>query len=277
MSIKVKGLLHSAHFGTALLTAMIIAYPLTKHNISRVIIIYSAFAIMTSTMIGFLVNDLVDNERDRINKPFIPHISKTISKKQVGVFCVVLMIIFLYTMTELMAYSSTSIFLFAYFTFYIIYNYVNKINGLFKNVTIAIGFVFPYLFITSLLNIMNHNFFLLAFTFSFFMYRELLMEINDREGDLKTGLMTIPTRVSDSTARFIVAIDWLLTVVFMLVHTFLLSYNYINVNACFIIIIILAIQNLIWNNMALSKGKMRILLISMWIPMGLSVLMMKGI
>lgn len=69
------------------------------------------------------------------------------------------------------------------------------------------------------------------------------MDINDKEGDLKTGLMTIPTRVSDSTARFIVACYWLLTVTFMIVHTFSFSYDYINVNVCFIIITLLAIQN----------------------------------
>lgn len=276
MLVKIKGLLYSAHIGTALLTAMIITYPLMRCHVDMVFIFLSAIAVITSTMIGFLVNDIVDIERDRINKPYRPHVNNVIAKDQVLLFCIMLTIIFIYTMVKLTSYTSTSVYILIYFVFYLLYNFVNKISGLLKNLTISIGFVFPYLFITVFLGILNNNFFLILFTFFFFLYRELLMDINDKEGDLKTGLMTIPTRISDSAARFMVAIYWLLTVIFMLLHTFSFSFDYMHVNICFIIIIILSIQNLIWNNLVFSKFKMRFLLISMWIPMSLSVLLIKG-
>lgn len=269
MLVKVKGLIYSSHVGSAIITAIMIVYPLYIHEVDRGFVLCTFFAVATSTMIGFLANDIADIDRDRINKPFRPLVESFINTRQVIIAIAVLLIIFLLSVVYLLRQSYAAFFIVLYFGFYIIYNFINKISGLFKNLFIATGFVFPYLFVTTLLDAVVKNKLLLTATWFYFLYRELLMDVNDRAGDLATGLMTIPTRVSDSTARFFISLLWLVSVSLMFVHSIS------NIIICSIIIVCLGVQNLIWNNCSLTIKGMRILLISMWGPMFLSVFLIK--
>lgn len=271
MLAKIKWILYSSHAGTAVVTVLIVIWPLYINEAANSFILYTALAYVTSTMIGFLINDIYDISRDQINKAYRPLASGLIERKTVVYCCVALGILFIVALVNLFSYSIDAIYILVYFAIYILYNYVNKISGLLKNVTIACGFVMPYLFITCQLDVMEKNLFILIATFFFFLYRELLMDINDREGDRQTGLLTIPARVKDRTARFIVAVYWLIAVIFLMIHTFTFMHNLLKISICFSIILISAAQNCIWNNFRFAGKKMRILLISMWIPMSLSV------
>lgn len=272
---SIRGLLYSSHFGAAIITASLISSYLLLHEVDIIFAIFSFFAILSSTMVGFLINDIIDIERDLINKPYRPLVTKIITKKQIKIFSFILSIIFLISIIYLLFHSIYSIYLFIYFAFYILYNYINKVSALLKNIVIAIAFILPYLFITLLLNVFYQNFFFILATFFFFLYRELLMDVNDKQGDAASGLMTVPTRVSDSTVRFIVALYWTISIWFLVLHAFS-SNNLLQITLCAIIVIALAIQNLIWNNISLPKTRMRILLMSMWIPMALSIFLIKN-
>lgn len=272
---KIGWLLQSAHFGTALISALMVALPLCWGELDECFIWVSILAMTTSTMIGFLLNDLSDVDRDQINKTFRPLASGRITKKMVVYFSCGLGIILLGSLTYLLSCSQCTLFLLAYFITYVLYNQINKVTGLLKNITISIGFVFPYLFVTSQLQIVQQNIMLLCSTLFFFLYRELLMDINDKDGDEKTGLMTIPVRFDDFVARLLVAVYWMIAVLFLIAHTVVFSLDFRTVNLCFLIVVILTVQNFVWNNFSLSMRNMRILLMSMWGPMFLSVLTIK--
>lgn len=275
MICKIKWLLQSAHFGTALISALVVVLPLYWGKIEECFILFSALAIATSTMIGFLLNDLSDVARDQINKPFRPFASGLITREMMLFFSGGLGVILSGSLLYLFSCSKCTFFILAYFITYVLYNQINKITGLLKNITISIGFVFPYLFVTSQLQIVKQNIMLLCSTFFFFLYRELLMDINDKDGDKETGLMTLPVRFNDFIVRFLVAVYWLIAVVFLIIHTFVFSFDFWKVHLCFLIVVILAIQNFVWNNLSLSTRNMRILLMSMWCPMFLSVFLIE--
>lgn len=275
MLVRIRWLLYSAHFGTAILTALIVALPLYVNGIDHTFILCVLISYITSTMIGFWANDINDISRDKINKAYRPLASGLITKRQMICCCVAFGILYAFSLLYLFYRSANAFFVLIYFIIYIVYNYVNKINGFMKNITIACGFVLPYLFVVCQLGIVRKNIFILIATLFFFLYRELLMDINDKEGDKKTGLMTIPVRVESRTAHFIVAVEWLISIVFLLIHTFAYTLELIKISLCFVIIIILAIQNCIWSNCSLVGKKMQIFLISMWIPMSLSVFLIR--
>lgn len=266
MSRAALGILSSAHFGSALATGFIVGIPLLRGTADLLTIGFSVFAVITITMFGFVVNDLFDVERDSINKPYRPLASGTITAKQSKHFALLTVFASAIAIAILLMISWKAVFLLLYMLFYYVYNYINKYAVLLKNVFIALGFLMPFLYVLSMLDKIEENTLIIISTLFYFLYRELLMDVNDKKGDLEAGYRTIPNRVSDHMVDSLIAIFWSFSVIALSAHCFLHGSSLFT-GLLGAMVFIMVIQNLVWKNINLSASSMRILLMSMWIPM----------
>jgi 4-hydroxybenzoate polyprenyltransferase len=152
---------------------------------------------------GYIINDILDYNTDLINKPNKQIINKKISRKKALIFYFAFNIIALIlgsylsiklNKPELIFYFITAI------TLLYIYSKFLKRIAIIGNLTVSFLTVFPILILIWIENtrtILNEEFIIYWEVIVFFAFllnfiREIIKDVQDYEGDLKTNMKTLP-------------------------------------------------------------------------------------
>lgn len=138
--------------------------------------------ILTASMSGFVLNDIYDVERDRINHPTRPIPSGHLSSSAATILYFALLGGSLLTI-KLYAPMDQ---LFLYLTFVLLfsnYNFVVEKVLRLKNLFVAVVTIIPVWIVADLIALDSTRFVLMASLLLYIVGRELLMDVQDMEGD----------------------------------------------------------------------------------------------
>jgi 4-hydroxybenzoate polyprenyltransferase len=177
---------------------------------------------------GYIENDIFDVEIDNINKPESVIVGKEITEKKawfsIAILQVIALLIALYffvffqNKNVLYAYFSTSILLFLYAKWlkksFLIGNIIVAFLCAF---TIGILVLCRELFFLNDIQVKNTDF-LMNFAFLITFFREIVKDMEDKDGDAKFGAWTMPIVAGNLVSKIvaILALSWLLFQVFIL-------------------------------------------------------------
>ena len=177
---------------------------------------------------GYIENDVFDVEIDNINKPESVVINKSISEKKawiwVAIFQIIALLIALYFLiffqeiNVLYSYFATSVLLFLYAKWL-------KKSFLIGNIVVAFlcAFTVGILILCQKIIfrddiVVKNTDFLMNFAFLITFFREIVKDIEDKDGDAKFGTWTMPIVAGNFISKTIaiLALLWLLFQVFIL-------------------------------------------------------------
>jgi len=144
-----------------------------------------ALPILTASMSGFVLNDIFDEERDRVNHPTRPIPSGHLSSTTATILYFALLAGTLLTIKLYVPIEQ----LFMYLTFILLfsnYNFAVEKAPRLKNFYVAITTIIPVWIITDLIGIDRTRFVLIAALVLYIVGRELLMDVQDMDGDGST-------------------------------------------------------------------------------------------
>ena len=175
---------------------------------------------------GYVINDITDQQTDRINKPARMYIGNTITEKA-GYIYYILLLLAGAVITVYIAYITNTmkhiwIYPAGICCMYLYSRYL-------KN-TMLIGNIFVSLFIAGVIGILgfaqliqgnslNTNLMTVIHAYMAFMFllnliREIIKDIEDLEGDLQAGIVTLPGKIGiTNTKNLAIIITTLLTVI----------------------------------------------------------------
>ena len=272
---NLAGVAVSGHLGTALIAAAIPCVLLVAGGIDWGVVAMSAIALIAGSMAGFLANDLHDITRDTLNKPHRPLVGGSLDIAFAKTAMKVLLFAFLTSAVLLLFVTAWALLLVAYTAFYLVYNWVNDHAVLAKNVFVALGFVAPLAYAAALLGTLDDNALFLLAGYLAFVARELLMDVNDAEGDLIAGYRTIPNRIGEKRAKVIVGLLWAAAFALLIVQWRALSQGPIRLTVFFVAAAMLFALYARWLKGGLSVAGMRVLVISTWAPMCMFAVLME--
>lgn len=208
-----------------ILLASICALMICKINILSSQGISLIFIPLLLASSGFILNDILDIEKDRINRPFRPIPSNSISIVAAYIF----FLLFLLTELALILFNHTielQILFFSATIITLMYSVINKYNGVLGN------------FITSCLSslpwigagLSSDHINLIAIpaiaSFCFVFSREILLDIADYTGDKKQGFVSLPIIFGIPKA---ISISFSITLIsnILLIYGLIHNYNYI--------------------------------------------------
>ncbi len=173
---------------------------------------------------GYVINDIIDQQTDRLNKPTKLYIGNTITEKAGYIYYTLLLLagaiitIYIAYMTHTLEY--TWIYPAGVFCMYLYSKYL-------KN-TILIGNIFVSLFIAGVIGILGFAQFLqgqhldtnlitiilayMVFMFLLNLIREIIKDMEDMEGDLQSGIITLPGKIGLTTSKYIVILITILLI-----------------------------------------------------------------
>ena len=177
---------------------------------------------------GYIENDIFDVEIDNINKPENVVVNKSISEKKawiwVAIFQIIALLIALYFLiffqeiNVLYSYFATSILLFLYAKWL-------KKSFLIGNLIVALLCAFTVGILVLCQKtifrddiVAKNTDFLMNFAFLITFFREIVKDIEDKDGDAKFGAWTMPIVAGNFVSKIvaILALLWLLFQVFIL-------------------------------------------------------------
>ncbi|MCZ2100850.1 MAG: geranylgeranylglycerol-phosphate geranylgeranyltransferase [Chitinophagales bacterium] len=155
---------------------------------------------------GYLINDIIDQQTDQVNKPSKQYIGNHISEVAGYIYYIALLIIGAMLSVYIAYHTDTWKYLWVYpFGIWSMYLY----SRFFKSM-VLIGNIFVSLFIAGVIGILGFAQFtkgyaisshlrVLLMAYMVFMFllnliRELVKDIEDTEGDLKAGIITLPLK-----------------------------------------------------------------------------------
>lgn len=205
-----------------------------KFNVTLLLDNFQFFLLVLSTVLialaGYLINDLNDIKADKINKPQKVFVGKLLSTQKVDT----LFLIFNFTGLLLGYYLSYSIDKISFFAIFIIasllsYLYSIKLKKMLLIKNLIVSFlVFLSIFIVGLYDIVPatsaynnqgqldvFNLVLKISTFAFLLtlLREIVKDVEDIEGDKKSGIRSLPIVFSIDKTKIIIYIIAFLTLV----------------------------------------------------------------
>ena len=198
---------------------------------------------------GFILNDIVDRDIDKINKPFTHIVGRTISLQTAKVLFVIFTILIVlnsvyitYFIFKEWAIISPIVYLLS-----VAYSLYLKRSPLFGNITMGLlaGFI-PLVimfFARECIQILhNEKINVLIWLYAIFPFliivpRELSLDISDMEGDKASGCKTLPIIIGVKKSKLFVAI--FLFVVILLSFSVMYRYSYLNFTLCVVDILLL--------------------------------------
>lgn len=200
------------------------------------------FLLMSS---GFVFNDIIDNEIDKVNRPDQYSIGKNITEleaKHLFIFISILILIFS-TYLTFYSFSDWGIISLVVYTLLIIYSLFLKQMPILGNIVIAglisfLPIVILFYADQCLAELANQDVVGLIYcyaVFSFFVMlsREINLDIEDKEGDFIGGCRTLPIVLGIKKTKIIIIIIILLSMLISLVLIYLykfLVFPYIIIN-----------------------------------------------
>lgn len=203
-----------------------------KFNLTLALDNFHFFVLVLSTVLialgGYIINDLNDVKADKINKPLKVFVGRKLTKQKADT----LFLIFNFIGLLLGYYLSYSIDKISFFSVFIIasllsYLYSIKLKKMFLIKNLIVSFlVFLSIFIVGLydivpatsaynnegqLYIFNLLLKISIFAFLLTLIREIVKDIEDMEGDKKSGIRSLPLVLSTSKTKIIIYIIALLT------------------------------------------------------------------
>ena len=157
---------------------------------------------------GYIFNDIIDIETDRINKFRKVFIDRYISRKGAFILYFSLNIVALVLAISLWHFNIILITLSAIL---LLYFYSKRFKGtvLFGNLIVAILSILPIIEIYLYFDSKNAEFEFLAYTIFAFLttlLREIVKDREDTEGDLKSGIKTLANSISESKLKLILLV-----------------------------------------------------------------------
>lgn len=174
-------------------------------------VILAAFTAAFITIGANVINDYYDIEIDRINKPDRPLAAGRISKRSALIYFIIM-----YLTGWSLAWAINPVMLIIAFiigTLLIYYSYALKKTVLLGNLTVSLATAFAFIFGGSAVYHYKQTLFPAAFAFFFHLGREILKDIQDREGDKKAGAVTFPIKYGTERALLLIAIVFILLVI----------------------------------------------------------------
>ena len=177
---------------------------------------------------GYVENDIFDVEIDNINKPESVVINKHIFEKKAWLFVVIFQVIALFIATYFLIFFQNTTILYSYFsTSILLFLYAKwlKKSFLIGNLVVAFLCAFTigiFIFCEKIVfhdNISPKNTdFLMNFAFLITFFREIVKDIEDKDGDARFGSWTMPIVAGNFISKTvaILALLWLLFQVFIL-------------------------------------------------------------
>ena len=178
-----------------------------------ILMMISAFLVCAT---GNIINDILDIEADRINHPQRVLVKKIISPTYAWKLAITLgsssLIVIFFTDFVLLAIVAVSLVLL------LLYNYIFKNIPLVGNVVLSL--LASALLLSGAVSANPHNFYLfpgafVAAVFAFFIHliRELIKDVQDMEGDQRSGFQTLPIKIGVRyTTSLIVLLQIILTI-----------------------------------------------------------------
>lgn len=164
------------------LAALTIFIPVAVHSNSITKAIYYSLPIFLSSMMAFVINDVHDIERDKVNHPERILPSGELSLRSAVIIYYVILIFTLVSINQFAPFNLV----FYYVTFLLLainYNYIIDFFPLIKTVYVAIAATVPVIISQLLINFLPEFWVLPLSLFLFILSREILMDINDIKGD----------------------------------------------------------------------------------------------
>ena len=195
----------------SVIVAVIICLP---QDYSELNILIAAIAAALTTASGNIINDIYDIETDKINRPQRPIPSEIISTKEAYILYTFLTIISI-LLSLWLNLSAISIVLFAHFLLYLYSKYLKQIP-LVGNITVA--FLTGLVFIFGGVVVGNPSAAILPAIFAFLinLIREIVKDMQDIEGDKKSGLLTFPIKFGVLKTKLIISFFTFILLIFTL-------------------------------------------------------------
>ncbi len=173
---------------------------------------------------GMIINDILDFEIDKINRPDRPLPSKLISIKAALFYYAILNLIALY----LLIHTNLNAFIIGLISIIVIffYSYSFKKRGLIGNFVVGfmtgLAFIFGGVIGGNVESLIFPAIFALMINFA----REILKDVEDLEGDKQLGLNTFPIQYGEKKAFIVFSIITELLIVFTFIPYFIEIYNF---------------------------------------------------
>ena len=238
MAIKLFTILHLIRFHNLFLGTIAVFVASYLLDIEPALDVFVCIIIVISSMsLGYIVNDIIDIQSDKINHPNRPLVQKSISK---NVICMLVFffISLLYLMMQRINIAAIY-FLFLYvYPSLILYNFFFQKKPLLGNVIVStlLGSIFLF---TEIVLLQSFTKLLIPFflTFSINLLREILKDLEDYDGDLMVEIRTIPVVFGVKQTQIILLVLFVLLIV-GLPMPYLLSYYSLN----YLILLIIFIE-----------------------------------
>lgn len=187
-----------ARFDTCAIAFLSLSVPLFYVTGDLLDSIVNSLPVLTISMCGFVINDLHDIDKDIINHPDRPLPSKRLSLFAASLIYFSLLTI---SLTLVKAYVAPRyVYLYLLFLISLInYNYVVQYVPSIKNLYVAAAGILPILILASLLPPERSYARIIVALFFFLFAREMLMDIEDSEGDEAT----LAKRIGLAKSRYI--------------------------------------------------------------------------
>lgn len=212
-----------------------INFPLTFFSIyfaitladSSLVLSFKAFAgSLAGALIsgaGMIINDILDFEIDKINRPDRPLPSKLISIKTALIYYVILNLLSLY----FLSFTNLNAFLIGLISIIIIffYSYSLKKRGLIKNFVVSFMTGFTFIFGGVIGGNVKNLIFPALFALMINFAREILKDVEDIEGDKQLGLKTLPIQHGVRKAYLVFAVITGLLIILTFIPYLLKIYN----------------------------------------------------
>ncbi len=214
-------------------TLILTKYALINSIIKPSFLTHLQFSIFSMSIVlitagGYIINDIFDIEADKINKPTIVFIDKTISKKNGFVlyysFSFIGLLLGIYL--SFSAYKPIYSFIFIGITIGLyIYSKLLKripiIGNIFVSILISLSLFLLYFFDASKESSLLFNIILIYIIFSFIttLIREMIKDIEDINGDYQQKMQTLPIVIGRKRAKNVVLVVTSILFIFTVVVT----------------------------------------------------------
>jgi 4-hydroxybenzoate polyprenyltransferase len=193
---------------------------------------YNAILIIVFTMsiaaAGYVENDIFDVAIDNINKPESVIVNKEISVKKAWIYFVILQVLALLIALYFLVFFQNTNVLYTYFTTSILlFLYAKWLKKSFLIGNLIVSFLCAFTIGILILckdlvflndTLLKNTDFLMNFAFLITFFREIVKDIEDKDGDAQFGAWTMPIVVGNFISKIvaILALLWLLFQVFIL-------------------------------------------------------------
>lgn len=170
---------------------------------------------------GFILNDIFDIEKDKINKPQKPIPANSISRSTAFKILFIFFIISFILIITIDSYKLILLFLVS-FVLTLLYSIINKYNGILGNLVTAFLSTIPWLAPALYTNKISLLLVPALISFGFIFSREILLDIKDISGDKAQNFKTLPIKAGITKSSFVSFL------IILLIDLVLIYYGLIN-------------------------------------------------